>query len=206
MPQPILAVLTDRTLLSPNWTLAQAIAPAITGGANLVILRESDLPDKPRLDVARFVRDGIRGRVPYLISGSPEFAALTEADGVLLESDSAEHARNVLGARAIVGSILTSSEALEEDVDFALAVLDWSDPKRAIGIVEKLSQRTSLVAGLDPPLESVAPCMAAGAAGIAVCEAAMSAYNRTQAVAAYREALDSDIRHSRERGNPERSR
>lgn len=189
LQRPILAVVTDRTLLSPNWTLAQAIAPAITGGANLVILRESDLPDTPRLSVARFVRDCVRGQVPWLTSGSPEFAKLAGADGVLLESDSVERAKDLLGPDATVGRIITSLSDTAEVADFALAVFDWQNPDRAIGQLAELCKHGAVVAGLDPPVGSVAACMAAGAAGIAVCEAAMSAYNRTQAVAAYRAAM-----------------
>ena len=192
LARPILAVVTDRTLLSPNWTLAQAIAPAITGGANLIILRESDLPDTPRLSVARFVRDGVRGQVPWITSGTPEFARVAQADGVLLESvsESVAQAKDLLGEDAIVGVIASSRDAAAraaaDGADFVLAVFDWVDADRVMQQVKSLASFAPVVVGLDPPLESVRCCIEAGAAGVAVCDAAMSAYNRTQALAAYR--------------------
>src|SRR5437879_5111112 len=65
VPNPCLALFTERTALRPNVTLAQAVAPAVTGGVNLVVLREDDLPPNHRLTVAQFVRDGVRGRALY---------------------------------------------------------------------------------------------------------------------------------------------
>lgn len=198
LPRPILLLLTDRTLLSPNWTLAQAIAPAITGGANVVVMREADLPDNPRHSVARFVRDGVRGQVPLLYSGSPEFALEAGGDGILIEDvlESVAAVREVLGPEKIIGVAIQSRDAAlrarDEGADFLLAAWNWSDSDAALTGVRILAAAVEipLIAGVDMNPGLAARCMEEGAAGIAICAPAMSAYNRTETVRAYRLALN----------------
>src|SRR5688572_15902704 len=137
IPRPCLMLITDRTLLTPNLTLAQAVAPAVTGGVNLVVLRETDLPQGPRLTVARFVLDGIRGRTPMLTSGDPEFAMAAGADGVMVEDYSqAVAARARIGPDRILGVALSSAESIAEaesaEADFGLLNLDWADSENAL--------------------------------------------------------------------------
>src|SRR5436309_11772372 len=116
LPDPCLLLLTDRTRLTPNWTLAQAVAPAITGGCNLVVMREADLPPGPRSTVARFVQDGVRGRVPFLTSGDPGFAMSVGADGVLLEGNGLdfEAARRAICQDRLLGVTITTRDEAEK--------------------------------------------------------------------------------------------
>jgi thiamine-phosphate pyrophosphorylase len=206
-PDPALMVLTDRTRLTPQWTIAQAVAPAITGGANVVVLQETDVPAAHRRTIARFVRDGIKGRVPFILAGEPEFALELEADGVHLEHLDYEvtgtfdarvaQARSVLGDRRLIGITVSSLDAARAagggGADYVLIYLDWSDGDAAIRTVAAYAPIVRrLIAGPDVPLEHAAACRAAGAAGIAVIEAGMSAYNRTEALGKYRAALEGD--------------
>jgi thiamine monophosphate synthase len=191
-----LALVIDRTLLTPQWTLGQAVAPAVTGGANLVILRETDLPRKPRLEVARFVLDGIRGRAPLLVSDEPEMSLEAGAHGVFIEDPArAVEARNLLGNDRLVGVLIAAPETLryaeEARADFGLLNLDWSGPESAFSMISKYTQATRipLIAGIDLPADSVEGCLSRGAAGIAICRPGMAAYNRTQAVEEYARAL-----------------
>jgi thiamine-phosphate pyrophosphorylase len=183
--------------LTPNWTLAQAVAPAVTGGANLVVLRETDLPNGPRLTVARFVKEGVQGRVPYLLAGAPRLAVEVGADGAHLEDDTASvaEARAILGPERLLGiHVLTIEDALlaeEEGANYLFIEGDWTDGPSVLPRLRKIRKATSLpiLIGTDVPLERVAACMMAGASGVAVCSPAMAGYNRTEAMRAYVEAL-----------------
>ncbi len=116
IPNPCLMLLTDRTRLTPNWTLAQAVAPAITGGCNLIALREMDIPANHRLTIARFVADGVKGRVPFLTSDDAEMAGRIGAQGVHISGTgvSIAEARERVGQEGIVGASISSREEAEE--------------------------------------------------------------------------------------------
>ena len=196
IPRPCLVLITDRTKLTPNWTLAQAVAPAVTGGVDLVVLREADLPATPRLSVARFLLDGIDGRVPLLTSGDPQFALDSGADGVLVEEPGrAQEARAVIGPEAILGVPLASADSAADaqaaEADFALLNLDWTDSAAALDVLRRIRGVTEipLIVGVDMAVEVVRECIGAGANGVAICEAGMSAYNRTEAARAYADAI-----------------
>lgn len=199
LPQPCLAVVTDRTLLTPLWTLAQAIAPLVTGGANLVIFREVDLPDTPRLSVARFVADGVRGRVPWIAAGAPEFARKAKAGGVLLEENEPDipAARAILGPEALIGvapaALDAARLAARTDADFMLLNLDWSEPEKAIStLTAYLVLFTGpVIAGIDPATTDIPAILPTGASGVAICRPAMAGYDRTALARAYRGALES---------------
>jgi thiamine-phosphate pyrophosphorylase len=188
-------VLTDRTLLTPNWTLAQAIAPAVTGGANFVLFGETDLPSTPRTSVFEFVKDGVRGRVPLVVQGDPDWAMKVGANGVHLEGDgpTAEEARSVVGADKSIGVTITTLDqaAALGAANYALIYVDWSEPDRALEVVKRYAAASPvpLIVGPDIPLEHSQPCLLAGAAGIGVTTAPMSDYDRTGSLRRYAEAL-----------------
>ncbi len=194
-PTPCLAAITDRTLLSPNWTLAQAIAPAITGGVNLIILREAELPTAAYRTIFEFVRDGIKGRVPLVLFNRPDMAAA--ADGLVLpgQADEIKQARAQIGKGKLLGGVIRGAEHVREisaaGADFGLAVLNWADPDHALDLLHTLCSTTDLpiLAGIDPPLDVVRRCISAGGAGVAICSPVMSAYDRTAAARNYRLAL-----------------
>jgi thiamine-phosphate pyrophosphorylase len=209
------------------WTLAQAVAPAVTGGCNLVVLREADLPAGPRSAVARFVRDGVRERVPYLLAGDPALALAVGADGVHLEATDAgvAGARDRLGPEGLLGVTVRNpaeaQRAEQEGADYLLIEYDWSPDNaaalcrgaihRAQSVINhapthqragskleavlahfrdlRAAVRLPIVLGTDMPPEWIPACRNAGAAGVAICEPAMSAYDRTSACRAYWEIL-----------------
>lgn len=186
---------TDRTLLTPNWTLAQAIAPAVTGGANFVLFREADLPPVPRTSVFRFVVDGVKGRVPLVVQGTPDWCVKVGALGVHLEGGnvSISEARAQIGPDRWLGVTATTLDeaAAALDADYVLIYVDWSDPPSALKIVERFASASQvpLMVGPDVPLEHAAACLSAGAAGICVIHAAMAAYDRTGELRRYAAAL-----------------
>lgn len=196
LPKPTLLLLTDRTLLPPGMPLAQAVAPAVTGGVNLVILREHDLPAVPRLTLARFVQDGVRGRAPFLMTGPPDLVEKAGADGLHLEEESASVAevRVAIGPERLLGVTLHAPTLRAEDVegaDYLLLLLDWKNPEASLAVLRECAGQYALpiIAGIDPPARHAPACLEAGATGVAICEPAMCAYNRTAAVQAYANAL-----------------
>lgn len=204
LPTPCLMLLTDRTRLTPNWALAQALAPAITGGCNLVVLRETDLPPTPRTTVARFALDGVKGRVPFITAGDPSFAVAQSASGVLLEGGewspvAITEARRLLGVERLLGvsiqSVEEAHQAEEEGADYALIEYDWSNPEGVLDHFRSLRtkvERLPVIVGTDMTPEQARACRAAGAAGVAICAPGMSAYDRTAACRTYTEALQED--------------
>jgi thiamine monophosphate synthase len=196
IPSPSLLLLTDRTRLTPNWTLAQAIAPAITGGCNLVVLRESDLPANHRRTVAGFVVDGVKCRVPLVVAEDAALAAEIGAEGAHFSSvESIASARELLGANALIGvSVRDRPEAergMAAGADYLLIEYEWSSPERVLAHFRALRDGISvpLLIGTDMAVELVSECVAAGAAGIAICAPAMAAYDRTTACREYADAL-----------------
>ncbi len=191
-------LMTDRRLLSPMWTLAQCVAPTVTGGVNLVVFCETDLPVSPRLTVARFVRDGVGGRAPYLLAGDPAFAMKAGAEGAHLEDEerSVAEARAQLGPNRLLGATVQTLDGAQraeaEGADYLLVYLDWARPDEALSILRVYCEAVSIpvIAGLDMSVEQAAACRAAGAAGVAICAPGMAAYDRTAAARAYRAALD----------------
>jgi thiamine-phosphate pyrophosphorylase len=197
LPTPCLMLLTDRTQLTPNWTLAQAIAPAITGGVNLVVLRETDLPSGPRQTVARFVKDGVKGRVPYVLMGDPRLAQEIGADGVHLEGENLAVAavRAEIGNERLLGvTVQTLEEAQlagEAGADYLLIYVEWSQSEAALNIVREFcgSSKIPVIVGPDVPLEQAGACRTAGAAGVAITSQGMAAYDRTSAAQSFSNAL-----------------
>ena len=99
LPLPIVAVVTDRSLFSGLTELYEAVEAAVAGGANLVQLREKDLPDAEQLIIARRLREITAGRALLLVNDSVSVAQAAGADGVQL----AETSRSVSDARSRAG-------------------------------------------------------------------------------------------------------
>ena len=194
LPNPCLILVTDRTRLSPNWALAQAIGPAVTGGCNLVLFRETDLPPNHRLTVARFVSDGINRRVPLLIADDAAIASTVGAQGVHLSDCSTDIAavRGALAPGSIVGMSVNNREEAEtsqaKGADYLLIEYDWANPDRVLAHFRELTDGIAcpVILGTDMPAVLAPHCLSAGAAGIAICSPAMSAYDRTAACREYR--------------------
>lgn len=194
---PCLMLLTDRTRLTPQWTLAQAIAPAITGGCTAVVFRETDIPANHRLTVARFVRDGVKGRVPLVVDDDPALASSIGARGIHLSSAQPDirSIREAIGETCLIGvSVRDRAEAesaVAQGASYLLIEYDWASPDRVLAHFRTVSEGISVpfIIGTDMPADRAAECIAAGAAGIALCEPAMSAYDRTAACRAYADAL-----------------
>lgn len=196
LSEPVLAVVTDRTRLAPRWALAQAVAEAVTGGANLVILNEPDLPRPALATLARFLRDGIAGRASWVLVGSAESARACGADGALVGVGDLAAARHALGESGLLGAIVRSESDARAAIhaDFFYAAVDWA-ASDTLSLVTALCRAASVpvIAGMDPTPDQARAARAAGAAGIALCQGPMAAEHRAALVREYlRSAADPD--------------
>ncbi len=82
------------------------VTACITGGVDVVQLREKQLEAKPLVQRARLVRSICHAHgVPFILNDRPDLALEVEADGVHLGQDDAPVAlaRRILGPDAIIG-------------------------------------------------------------------------------------------------------
>ena len=179
--------------MNPIWTLAQAVATSISGGANFVVFCETDLPASPKQTVIGFIKHAIRGRTPVVIMNDSTAGAIAGANGVHFEGD----LPHILGPRCnvddgqLVGVTVSTLEDVQSAVhagaDYLLAYFDWTMPDKSLLAVKKFVTASSLplVVGVDVPLELVPEVMQAGAAGVGITYASCGAYDKTAETVAY---------------------
>jgi thiamine-phosphate pyrophosphorylase len=181
LPPRVLMLVTDRRLCGDR-SLAQVVAAAIDGGANVVQLREKDLPADELLTLARQLRGVCAERALLFINDRVDVALLSGADGVQLGERGLAVAavRKLLPASMRVGRSVHSvdaARAAEQDgADFLIAGTIYptpSHPREEIAgtdLLRSLSARVALpvlaIGGMTP--ERASECVAAGAAGVAV--------------------------------------
>lgn len=125
-----------------DWTIAEAAA----GGADIIQLREKDLPDRELLtracDVRRWSR---KAGLLFIVNDRPDIARLADADGVHLgqEDIPLRDARRILGPDKLIGVSTHTVEQVRQ------AVLDGAS---YIGVGPTFSSATkdfARLAGLD---------------------------------------------------------
>ena len=164
---PRLIVVTDRGLAaSAGHDLLDVVTAAVDAGARAVLLREKDLPAAERGALADAV------------------AALLPADGLLLVSGAGVHVATGLAGKQC-HSVDDLQEARDEGFDYATFSPVWATPSKpgygpALGL-DGLAAGCAAVPELPVvALGGVGPgraaaCLAAGAAGVAVMGAIMTA-------------------------------
>jgi thiamine-phosphate pyrophosphorylase len=96
------------------------VAACITGGVDIVQLREKHLEAKPLLGRAVLVREiCAEAGVPFILNDRPDLALEVEADGVHVGQDDApvDLARRILGSDVIVGLSTHGADDLAGAVD-----------------------------------------------------------------------------------------
>ena len=185
LPLPCLCLVTDRRQCEGR-RLEDVVEAAVEGGANLVQLRENDLPARQLLTLAQVMRKLTRGRALLFINGRLDVALACDADGVQLGEEGlpVDAARRVAGERVLLGRSVHSVEgALEAEAKGAdLLVVGTifptgshnrgSDPA-GIGLLEQISSRVHIpflaIGGVTA--ENVESVITAGASGAAVITA-----------------------------------
>jgi thiamine-phosphate pyrophosphorylase len=122
----------------PQTDLENLLRAALTGGADIVQLREKELG---RVEIERaaatYRRIADTFSALFIVNDDPELARICDADGVHVGQDdvSAEQARELLGPDAIVGLSTHSEEEIaasaERPVDYISVGPIWETPTKA---------------------------------------------------------------------------
>ena len=203
LPEPCLALVTDRHLCLPGHTLAVAASAACDGGIDVVQVREKDLPGGALLTLVQELREATRGRALLIVNERADVALVCEADGVQLGEDAlpVEEARRLLGSDALIGrsvhSVAGAVEAEAAGADFLLVGPIFATPSHpesagaGTALLEQVRRAVAVpflaIGGVDASnIEEVAR---AGASGAAVVRAVITAPDPAQAVAELRAAF-----------------
>ncbi len=202
LPDPCLCLVTDRHVGDES-TLVDRVAQAVTGGVDLVQLREKDLHGAQLLDLAQRLRHAIGERALLLINERVDVAAALPADGAQLGEDAvpAPSARRILGPDMLIGRSVHSVEGAQR------AVLDGADflvvgtmfasrshpgeepagPRLVSKIVGKCPLPAIGIGGITA--ENCRQVIEAGAMGVAVITGILAAQHPEQAARRLKEAM-----------------
>ncbi|HEX5503174.1 MAG TPA: thiamine phosphate synthase [Thermomicrobiales bacterium] len=185
-----LYVVTD-SRLARGRPLAAVVAAAIGGGADVIQLREKDLPAREQLALGRELRRLTReAGVLFIVNDRADLAVALDADGVHVGQDDlpADVARAIVGPGRIVGvSAATVEEAAlarEQGADYlgvgsiypTATKPDAGDavgPGRITTIVARVALPVVGIGGITA--DNAAEVIRAGADGVAVVSAVVSA-------------------------------
>jgi thiamine-phosphate pyrophosphorylase len=191
-----LYVVTDRQLTGGR-PLRLVVEAALRGGARAVQLREKDLPPRALYPLALEIRQLTREYgARLLINDRVDVALAVDADGVHLTTTSlpASIARQVLGPGRLIGvsthTLAEAQTAAEEGADFLVFGPVFFTPSKApygqpVGLEALHTVRAVVTAPIlaigGIKLTNVDQVLAAGADGIAVISAIISADDPTAA-------------------------
>lgn len=186
---PRLLVLTDRHQAARP--LVEVVAAAVTAGARAVVLREKDLPETERADLAERLGAVVHDAGGLLLSAGTR---LPGADGVHQASNGGDLAPPPLVTGRSCHDAGQVRAALANGVDYvtvspvhATESKPGYGPALGLGGLGALARSTALpvyaLGGIDRP-DAVLACRAAGAHGVAVMGAIMRAEHPGPLVAA----------------------
>lgn len=172
--------------------LMDTVHALIDGGVDAIQLREKDRPDGKLLELASEIGQICREHdVRLIINDRPDIAALSAAAGVHLGQDDlpVAQARKILPAGSVVGksthSIAEARSAAAEQPDYLAVGAIFSSPTKPdvavagpglIPAVRAFYAGTLLAIG-GITAETAPQALAAGATGVAVCQAVIAADN-----------------------------
>jgi thiamine-phosphate pyrophosphorylase len=193
---------TDRKLGAGD-SLEEKVAAAVSGGVDMVQLREKDLPGGELLELALKLRSITNGKALLVINDRLDVALAAGADGLHLPQDSlAVHdARRVVPSQLLVGKSVHdpagASLAAREGADYLVLGTIFptsSKPGARTGGLNLISTVTRLadtpvlaIGGIDSP--SVASVIGAGAKGIAVISAILGARDPEKAARELKQSM-----------------
>ena len=203
LPEPCIALVTDRHLCLPGHSLAVAVSAACDGGIDMVQVREKDLPGGALLTLAQELRETTRDRALLIVNERVDVALACGADGVQLGEEAlpVEEARRLLGGDALIGrsvhSVAGAVEAEAAGADFLIVGPIFPTPSHpesegaGTALLEQVRRAVAVpflaIGGVDASnIEEVAR---AGASGAAVVRAVIAAPDPAQAVAELRAAF-----------------
>jgi len=184
-----LYLITDRRL-SRGRSEVEVVKRALSGGVDMVQYREKHLPDDEFKQTAtELLKVTRRNDIPLVINDRVEIAAEIDADGVHVgqEDLDCEKAREMLGGDKIIGvsasNVEQATKAIEAGADYlGLGPIYQTDTKeigypRGINLIKEVRAQSPIpifvIGGIN--LENVGAVISAGASGVAVISAIVSA-------------------------------
>ncbi|APW63632.1 thiamine phosphate synthase [Paludisphaera borealis] len=191
------------TLGDLTWIVGEALA----GGADVIQLREKNLPDRELLTRAREVRIlTAQAKARFIVNDRPDLARLAGADGVHLGQDdvTVRDARRITGPHLLIGvstheraqvdaAVLAGAGYLGVGPIFPSATKEFSEPELAgLAFARTVAEMTRLpwfaIGGITE--ENVERVVEAGASRIAVSAAVVRASRPRAATTRLRALLD----------------
>ncbi|HEY6731018.1 MAG TPA: thiamine phosphate synthase [Solirubrobacterales bacterium] len=190
----------------PGGDLEALLRAALTGGADIVQLREKELGmAEVERAAATFRRVADTFSALFVLNDDPELARRCDADGVHVGQDdvSAEQARELLGPDAVIGLSTHSEEQIAASagrpVDYISVGPIWETPTKAgrpgVGLelishaVEQAPHPFFAIGGIDP--ENAEQVVQAGAERLCAVRAIRDAADPAAAAAELRQAFAS---------------
>ena len=125
LPYPCLCLVTDPAVC-PRDELAGRVSAAVSGGVDVVQLRDKELPGAVLLELANELENAVRGKALLLVNERVDVAVAAQADGVQLGETGLPTgvSRRLLGEAALIGRSVHSVEganaAAQSGADFLL--------------------------------------------------------------------------------------
>jgi thiamine-phosphate pyrophosphorylase len=197
--RPVLCLVTDRTLASGPDALTVAVGNAVSGGVNMVQLREKDLDSVALLDLARKLRIVTRGRALLIINGNPQVAVASQAMTVA-------EARRIVGPGTLIGRSVHSAEgavqAQRNGADFLILGTVFESRSHPGGQILGVLGLRHVARAVQVPVIAIGGIgntnargvMAAGAAGVAVVSAILGSGDSARAARDLHSAISQDSR------------
>ena len=175
--------------MCPRDELAGRVSEAVSGGVDIVQLRDKELPGAALLALAKELRDSIGGRALLLVNERVDVAVAANANGVQLGEAGlpTDVSRRMLGDAAVIGrsvhSVDGASDAARSGADFLLVGTMFAtrshpgEEPTGPGLLNRIRD-----AGISTPLLAIGgitvsnanDVIAAGAHGIAVITAVLA--------------------------------
>ncbi|MDD5270913.1 MAG: thiamine phosphate synthase [Candidatus Omnitrophica bacterium] len=185
--------------------LAEVASEAVEGGADIIQLREKDMPAREIVTLGRAIRKAMAGTgALFIINDRPDIAAATGADGVHLGQDDLppEEARAIIGRDKVIG---VSTHSLEQALAAEKAGADYigvgpvfATPTKpdyipvGTGLVREVSKAVRIpfvaIGGIDAG--NIGQVLDAGASRIAVVRAVCGASDVRNAAKSIKERLN----------------
>jgi len=192
-------LVTDRALVGGGDRLVGAVVAAVEGGVNAVQLREKDLGSSDLARLAARLHTVIGGSALLIVNGNAEVAREVDADGLHLPVDAPFTRPDGI---ALVGRSVHSVEAAvqaeREGADYVIAGPIYETPSHRGVAPAGVRLISAVVAVVSVPVVAIGGITAArvphvlsaGAGGVAVISAVLSAELPGGAASALREALE----------------
>lgn len=204
----IVYVITDRRTAGER-SLVEIVRAALRGGANVIQLRDKDVPVRDMIALGQALLPLTReAGVPLIVNDRIDVALALDADGVHVGQDDipAEVARQIIGPDRILGVSAATVEQAQQAARAGATYLGVGDifgtpskpdagPPIGLASLAEITRAVHLpVLGIGGvTIANAASVVQAGAVGVAVISAVIGAPDPEAATRALHEAIDSAL-------------